>query len=180
MPFSSSTSIIAALIIPEWGLNNNDAFDSDIVRINGKGYRPQQTRIVSNMDFGGSISQDQIITSFQENWGRDENGVLTYNQNAHDSTIIGLTNGNALDMGGRVSDFSGLTPDGGAAKPRNVTLFLIRRCLMRPFPMRDMDIQSRFKISVIGGRMRAEDLLDYMTQAETENLVLPPPFEQLK
>ena len=24
--------------------------------------------------------------------------------------------------------------------------------------------------------MRAEDLLDYMTQAETENLVLPPPF----
>ena len=46
---------------------------------------------------------------------------------------------------------------------------------MRPFPMRDMDIQS-VQISVIGGRMRREDLLDYMTQAETENLVLPPPF----
>ena len=56
---------------PGMGLNN-DAFDSDIVRINGKGYRPQQTRIVSNTGFDGSISQDQIITSFQENWGRDE------------------------------------------------------------------------------------------------------------
>ena len=56
------------------------SFDDSIVRISGRGFRPSQSKTVTNTDFMGNPTDQNITTNFKNDWHRlPSNDELTYN-----------------------------------------------------------------------------------------------------
>ena len=118
---------------PGHGLNLTAAEFAQLVRISGKGFRPEQIYRVRTTDSAGEQSWENIVSSSVEQWyrygdGVDENRTLRYkvsdeisNQDEILVAPIGTTNQEIFGTNQEVV-FSDWTHNAANGEPRNVTV----------------------------------------------------------
>ena len=164
------------------GLNPN-AFDQNVVRISGKGFRPSQYRTVTNTDFDGSTVQTNVITSYKEDWGRDSGGDLTFNDQLQNTSLQALTESNLRAFGpnGEVS-FQDWNQNAGAGEPRIVSMEFNQTVSHVTLENPGFGYSMPVEIELIGGKMKAQDYYQYMSTAQTGANTyyqpLPPLFKE--
>jgi hypothetical protein len=163
------------------------SFDDSIVRISGKGFRPSQSKTVTNTDFMGNPTDQNITTNFKNDWHRlTSNDELTYNSElagTQGSTPLAeLTEDTNFTLAGGKVTFQDWTQNAGAGEPRIVSLDFNQTVSHVSIENPGFGYSVPVEINLIGGKMRAEDYFLYMesvqTNAATFYQPLPPQFRE--